>query len=84
MTTIQQMEAQVGRRVRYLGSSDPDPDLETGQEGEVLGFNKERFLLLVLWDVGEKVHLLPDYDSWEVITEGEASDDTDQPGEGPA
>lgn len=78
MTTIEQMKAHVGKRARYLGSYDPDPDMKAGQEGTAL-FVDELDRLIVEWDGGDRVSLMPCYDSWEIIPEGEASDDSTEP-----
>lgn len=56
-----------GTRVRLVYTSDPYTDLRPGDEGTVR-FVDSMGTVHVKWDAGSSLGLLPDEDSWEVIS----------------
>jgi hypothetical protein len=70
MTTIQEMREQVGKRVRFTGTHEPDPELNVGDEGvveEIRAIPHTTPRVMVVWDSGLRAFLCPWIDYWEVI-----------------
>ncbi len=57
-----------GKRVRLIRMEDPYTDLREGDEGTVLGIDGLDHIL-VKWDNGSNLHLIPDLDEYEIFKE---------------
>ena len=66
--TSQQKEELKGKRIKLVSMDDPHTNLESGDMGTCTGVD-DMNQLLMKWDRGSSLSLLPDIDEWEVIEE---------------
>jgi hypothetical protein len=55
-----------GRRIRLLSASDPHTRLQPGALGTITGVDSQG-TLLIGWDEGSRLGLLPDEDDFEIL-----------------
>jgi len=63
------MRANVGKRVRFIFSTNPEKTLESGDTGTVWHIIAPSGVLRVKWDNGSKADLDPEKDKWEILEE---------------
>ena len=63
------MLSDVGKRVRFISSTNPEKTLEAGDTGTVWHIIAQSGVLRVKWDNGSKANLDPGEDNWEILEE---------------